>query len=127
MPPFNAALANDGGWTPISVYLKERRIRRRFDSARCLAMSGQFASVWANPFAGNIAEQSSRNMYSTSRHLLLRGNQFVSPGGKILRGPDHALDQQTGEQFPMQTGAATFRVFLGKVSQAHNRFHPLEC
>lgn len=108
------------GQDPISVYLRGNRLRLRLDSASCLAMFGQSTSVFAMPFAGNIAAQTSRNMYSISRHLLRRGIQFVSPGGKLFRSPDHALDEQTGEQLPVQPGTATFRVFFGKVSEPHN-------
>ncbi|MCX6634094.1 MAG: hypothetical protein NT090_03225, partial [Acidobacteria bacterium] len=52
---------NRQGFTPISVYLRENRFRLRLDSARRLAILGQFESVLANPFAGSIAAQTSRN------------------------------------------------------------------
>ena len=84
------------GVTPISVYLMRKRFR--LDSASRLAILGQFERVFTNPFAGSIAAQTSRNMYSISRHLLRRGIQFVSSGGKLFRGPDHALDEQTRKQ-----------------------------
>jgi hypothetical protein len=85
------------GRTPISVYLRRNRFRFRLDSASRLAILGQFDRVSTNPFAGSIAAQTSRNMYSISRHLLRRGIQFVSPGGKLFRGTDHTLDEQTCE------------------------------
>ena len=89
------------GAAPISVYLSKNRFRCRLDSASRFAIFGQFERVFANPLAGRIAAQTSRNMYSVSRHLLRRGIQFISPGGKLFCCPDHALDEQTGQQFPM--------------------------
>src|SRR6266487_5962205 len=89
------------GLLPISVYLRRKRLRFRLDSARRLAIFGQFERLFLKPFAGSIAAQTSRNMYSVSRHVLRRGIQFISPGGKLFRGPDHALDKQTCEQLPV--------------------------
>ena len=86
-----------GGVAPISVYLRRNRSRLRFDSARRLAIFGQFERVFLSPFVGRIAAQTSRNMYSVSLHLLRRGIQFISPGGKLCRSPDHTLDEQTCE------------------------------
>ena len=88
---------NYRGLFPISVYLRRNRSRLRFDSARRLAIFGQFERVFLSPFVGRIAAQTSRNMYSVSLHLLRRGIQFISPGGKLCRSPDHTLDEQTCE------------------------------
>src|ERR1035438_3157959 len=75
----------------ISIYLIENRFRLRLNSARHLAILGQFESVLASPFAGSIARA-----------------DFA----------EHVLHFPPSAHFPVQTSAATFRVFLGKVPQS---------
>src|SRR5579872_3691298 len=121
--PWTPRPARMSGATPHKRLLKECRFRFRLVSASLLAITDQLARVFVRPCTGRITAQSSRSMYSVSRHRLLRRIQFVAPGGNLFRRSDHKFDKQAREQLSMEPCAATFQVFLGQVSKSHNRLH----
>src|SRR3954447_2571549 len=89
-------------------------------------MSFQRWMTLASPDGGTMAATRLRNRKRTSRQRLRRGYQLVAPGGKMLGVLEQAIQQQGHQQLPVQPGTTTVLPPLGQITQAQDRFHPLE-
>src|SRR5438067_11029964 len=89
-------------------------------------MSFQRSITWGKPNGGTMAATSSRYRKRTSRQRLRRTCQLVAPGGKMLDILEQAIQQQGHQQLPVQPSSATVLPPLGQITQAEDRFHPLE-
>src|SRR5215217_4205324 len=89
-------------------------------------MASQRCRTLANPKGGMMAAASSRYKKWTSRQRLRRSCQLVAPGGKMLGVVEQSVQQQRHQQLAVQPGTTAVIPPLRQISQAEDRFHPLE-